>query len=411
MKQIMLGLIVTAATGLGAAEQFRTDINPALLYHQALLMVPQFSDEDRKYVFETEWRTRPLDQRCTDLVTSYRNTFKMLRRAAASEVPCNWGIDMSDGPETLLPALARFKSVAQVAGLRARVRLAEGNQEAAREELLAVIAMGRHVSTDGTLISILVQIAIENIVGSIIAENFYQFTPESLEVFAAKLKAGPPRGLVQDAMSVEKSSFYGWLIRKITEADREADGDPKKVQAKVRELWTKNFGESESESDKVVDQWIAATDGTAAGLIAYVRQLEPFYDEITEILGLPWSEYQGRYAAFEKKLREHPNVLAREFFSALGNSRKREFTTEAKLAMLQAAMAYKLYGDPAFNSIPDPFGQGPFTFRRFVLDGADRGFELESRLNCRGHTEKLIVIEKSGPAVRVDGKSAGEKIP
>jgi hypothetical protein len=411
MKQIILVLFLAATTGLRAADQFRTDINPALLYHQALLMVPQFSDEDRKHVFESEWRNKPLDQRCTDLVTSYKNVFKMLRRAAASEVPCDWGIDMSDGPETLLPALARFKSVAQVAGLRARVHLTAGNQEAAREELLAVIAMGRNVSKDGTLISILVQIAIENIVGSVIAENFYQFTPETLEVFAVRLKSGPPRDLVRNAMAVEKSSFYDWLIRKITDASIEANGDAKQVQAKVRELWTKNLAESDTESQGIVDQWIAATDGTPAGLIAYVRQLEPFYDEITEILGLPWSEYQGRHAAFEKKLREHPNVLAREFFSALGNSRKREFTTEAKLAALQAAIAYKLHGDSAFNAIADPFGEGPFTFRRFTLEGIDRGFELESRLNCRGFVEKLIIIEKAGPAVRVDWKRAGEKIP
>src|SRR5688572_28795295 len=172
MKRCIFAAVLGSTLVLSAAERFRTDINPALLYHQGLLMVPQFSDEDRKYRFESEWRTRALDQRCTDLVTGYRNTLKMLRRAAASEVPCDWGIDMSDGPETLLPALARFKSVALVAGLRARVHLAEGKQDAAREELLAVMAMGRNVSKDGTLISILVQIAIENIAASVIAENF-----------------------------------------------------------------------------------------------------------------------------------------------------------------------------------------------------------------------------------------------
>jgi hypothetical protein len=410
MKQIMLIVFLAATTGLRAADEFRTDINPALLYHQGLLMVPQFSEEDRKYLFETEWRTRPLDQRCTDLVTSYRNTFKMLRRAAASEVPCDWGIDMTDGPETLLPALARFKSVAQVAGLRARVRLAEGNQEAAREELLATVAMAHNISKDGTLISVLVQIAVENIVMSIIAENFYQFTPETLEVFAARFDSGPPRGSVQQSMAVEKSSFYGWLIQRITAIANEA-GNDKQVQAKVRELWKNHFSESDDQANKVVDEWIRATDGSASGLIGYVRQLEPFYDEITEILGLPWPEYQTRHAAFEKKVRTHSNVLARDFFSALSNSRQREFTVEAKLALLQAAIAYKLHGDPAFNSIPDPFGDGPFTFRRFTLDGVDRGFELEAKLNSRGFPEKLIIIEKAGPAVRVDGKSAGEKIP
>lgn len=413
MKNVILTFLLAAATAFGAPDKFRTDINPALIYHQGVLLLPQLSDEDRKHVFETDWRTRALDQRCTDLVTTYRNTFKMLRRAAASEVVCEWGIDMSDGPATLLPALARFKSIAQVVGLRARVHFAEGNEEAAREELLATIAMARHVSKDGTLISVLVQVAMESLVASFIAENFYQFTPETFEQFAVRLNSGPPHGSVQQSMAVEKSSFYEWLIQQVTRIEAEASGNQQRLHAKVRELWKNHFSESESDkqADKIVDEWIAGTDGSAAGLIGYVRQLEPFYDEITHIVGLPWSEYQIRYPEFEKKTRVHSNVLARDFFSAIGNCRKKEFTVQAKLAMLQAAIAYKLGGDAAFNAIADPFGDGPFTFRRFTLEGVDRGFEVESRLNCRGFAEKLIIIEKAGPAVRVDGKTAGEKIP
>jgi len=178
MRKLLFALALAMTTVANAAERFRTDINPALLYHQGLLMVPQLSDADRKFLFETEWRNVPPDERYNDLVTTYRNVFKMLRRAAVSEVPCDWGIDMSDGPDTLLPALARFKSVAQVACLRARKHLIDGKQADARDELIATAVMGRNVSRDGTIISVLVQVAIENIVMSFVAENFYQFAPE-----------------------------------------------------------------------------------------------------------------------------------------------------------------------------------------------------------------------------------------
>jgi hypothetical protein len=129
------------------------------------------------------------------------------------------------------------------------------------------------------------------------------------------------------------------------------------------------------------------------------------------VLGLPWAQYQARSAELEEKVRTHPNLLAQRFFPALGKARTREFAAEAKLALLQAAITYKLEGHAALNAIADPFGQGPFAFRRFVLGGVDRGFELESKLNCRGHVEKLILIEKPGPAVRVDNKNAGQRIP
>jgi hypothetical protein len=413
----LIFLLVTATVTLSsAAERFRTDINPALLYHQGLLMIPQLSEADRKYLFETEWRNTAQDQRCNDLIAGYRNVFKMLRRAAASQVPCDWGIDMSDGPETLLPALSRFKSLAQIACLRARKHLTDGKQDAARDELLATVVMGRNVSRDGTVISALVQIAVENIVTSFIAENFYQFTPEILQELAAGLNSGPPRSWVHQCMAVEKYSFCDWLIGKINDFDTEAGGNQAQVQTKLRELLKNVLGGAETEAERLraanlPDEFIRATDGSALGLINYVKQLEPLYDEATRILGLPWSEYQAPTAEFEKRMASHPNVLARQFFPALGKARAREFPMEAKLAMLQAAIAYKLHGEAAFNSIADPFGEGAFGLRRFTLDGVDRGFELQSKLNCRGFEEKLILIEKPGPAVRVEGKSAGEKIP
>jgi hypothetical protein len=416
MRKLIFLLATATVTLCSAAERFRTDINPALLYHQGLLMVPQYAEADRKYLFETDWRKIPQDERCNDLVTSYKNVFKMMHRAAASQVPCDWGIDMSDGPETLLPALARFKSVAQVASLRARKHLADGNQDAARDELLATVVMGRNVSRDGTIIAALVQIAIENIVTSFIAENFYQFTPQTLRELAAGLNAGPPRGLIQQCMTLENYSFCDWLIGRINDFDAESGGNQAQLQAKLRELLKNVLGGGETEAERlqaarVPDEFIGATDGTVSGLINYVKQLQPLYAEATRILGLPWSEYQGPTAEFEKKIASHPNVLARQFFPALGKARAREFPIEAKLAMLQAAITYKVDGEAAFNTIADPFGDGPFGFQRFALDGVDRGFELRSKLNCRGFDEKLILIEKPGPAVRVDGKAAGEKIP
>jgi len=411
MKQVILTVLLGYTVALSAAEQFRTDINPALLYHQGLLLVPQLSDKDHKHLFETEWRTKALDERATSLVTSYRNVLKMLRRAAASQVPCDWGIDMSDGPATLLPALARFKSVAHVACLRARMHLAAGNQEAAREELLATFAMARNISTDGTMISVLVQIAIENIVSSFIAENFYQFPRETLQQFAVRLNSGPPRGSIAQSMASEKSTFYDWLLARITEAEAESAGNERRLHTRVRELWKNNFAESDENADRMVNEWINATDGSAAGLINYVRQLDGLYYELTQITGLPLQEYQGRYAAFEENVRTNSNVLARNYFPGIGKAMAREFAIQAKLAMFQAALVYKLQGPDAFHAIADPFGNGPFTLRRFVLDGVDRGFELESKLNCGEHVEKLILIEKPGPAVRVDGKDAGQKIP
>ena len=207
-----------------------------------------------------------------------------------------------------------------------------------------------------------------------------------------------------------------YLVDPRPPAHAESGGNQQQLQTKLRELLGRILGAGENAVEKnqiakVPDEFIGATDGSAAGLIAYVKQLEPLYDEATRLLTLSWPGYQAPTAEFERKLATHPNVLARQFLPALGKARAREFPLEAKYAMFQAAIAYKVGGEEAFKAVNDPFGDGPFTFQRFVLDGIDRGFQLQSKLNCRGFDETLILIEKPGPAVRIDFKNAGEKIP
>jgi hypothetical protein len=58
---------LTVSARLCVAEQFRTDINPALLYWQAVAEWPNLSEEDHQYVFNTQWRGRKLEERFVHL--------------------------------------------------------------------------------------------------------------------------------------------------------------------------------------------------------------------------------------------------------------------------------------------------------------------------------------------------------
>src|SRR2546425_941330 len=119
MKSIGLAAVVLAGAMAGArGEQLRTDINPALIYYRAFQMIPDLSPADRDYLFDNDWRGQKLPERFGELVARYDNEFKLVRQATQATVPCDWGIDMSPGPATLLPQLARCKAVAQAARLR-----------------------------------------------------------------------------------------------------------------------------------------------------------------------------------------------------------------------------------------------------------------------------------------------------
>ena len=95
-------------------------------------------------------------------------------------------------------------------------------------------------------------------------------------------------------------------------------------------------------------------------------------------------------------------------FSAYDKCRQKEFGVQVSLAMIRAAVEYKLHGDAGVKTVSDPCGSGPFAFQRFVFEGVDRGFELKSPFTGRGFDEVLIFVEKDGPPFQVIGKNAGK---
>src|SRR5437867_13197098 len=209
-KSICLSLLlVTGTTGVLSGAPSRADINPAMQYYQAFIVAPDLPAAERDYLFANDWRGQKLEDRFGELVGRYDNEFKLVRQAAQATVPCDWGIDMSPGPATLLPHLARAKAVAQVARLRALWDLQQGQPTDARNDLLATFALGRNCARDGVLISALVQIAVEDIVCSTVAENWHQFTPETLKQLADGFAAAPPRATMAACIPMEKTSFLG----------------------------------------------------------------------------------------------------------------------------------------------------------------------------------------------------------
>ena len=122
MKKIWALILASLAMvfqSLPAGETFRTDINPALLYYQGFSLRPELSQQEHDYLFTNEWRGRVLDERFTKLVSGFDNSFKLFWRAGKAQAPCDWGLDLTDGPEALLPGLAKAKLAAQTARLRA----------------------------------------------------------------------------------------------------------------------------------------------------------------------------------------------------------------------------------------------------------------------------------------------------
>ena len=412
MKSICLALlIVTGAATAPSGEPFRTDINPALIYYRAAQLAPDLAPADRDYLFANEWRGQKLPERFGALVARYDNEFKLARQAAHATVPCDWGLDMSAGPFTLLPHLARNRAMAQAARLRVMWALQQGRPADARDDLLAAFTLGRNSATDGLMISAFVQIAIENTVCSTVAENFHQFSPETLKQLAEGFAAAPPRCTIAACIPAEKSSFPVWLVGKILELRKENPGNDAKVMAGIHELFAFMDAPGEGESVPLQpspwEQVTEAAGGASEGVLKLLRQLEPLYQRFAAIMALPPSEFEAQMKPFYAEIVHSPNPFVSLNFTALWKARSREFANLAELAMVRAAVEYKLHGEPGLQSVTDPCGQGPFAFERFVLEGVDRGFVLKSAYEGRGFPQVLIFVEKDGPPFMVNGKNAG----
>ena len=127
-------------------------------------------------------------------------------------------------------------------------------------------------------------------------------------------------------------------------------------------------------------------------------------------MALPQPDYEAQVKQFSAEVENSPNPLVSLSFPAFEKCRQKEFAILAELAMVRAAVEYKLHGQPGLQSVTDPCGQAPFAFERFVFEGVDRGFELKSAYAGRGFQEALVFVEKDGPPFHVNGKDAGQPL-
>ena len=410
-KTICLLTLILTGTVLGSrAEPYRTDINPALLYYQAFLLAPDFSQVDHDYLFTNQWQGLKLPARIGELVGSSDNQFKLVRRAAHSTMPCDWGIDWTAGPYTLLPQLSRIKATVQMAQLRAIWDLQNNREADARDDLLAACALGRNGSRDNSLIAVLVQFASEAIVNSTVAANFSRFSPETLKALVDGFDAAPPRGTMANAVATtEAHCFSDWVEARIPELRRQYPGDDAKVLDNFRSVF-EDVGDDGQPDTNTWPKIVEAAGGTSEGFLNLVREMQPMFSRLATIEALPKPEYDDQIKLFYADLQNSSNPVMKCVFPDFRKARSREFSALTDSAMVRAAVEYKLHGEAGLQSVSDPYGHGPFQFQRFIFEGVDRGFELKSAYAGRGFPEVMIFVEKDGPPFHVNGKYAGQAV-
>jgi hypothetical protein len=385
------------------AEVHRTDINPALLYWQSIVLTPALSQEDRQYLSTNEFIGGPLNERLKTLALSYNAAFRVLQQAAVQTAPCDWGYDLTYGPTLMLPGLGKAKHFAQVERIRFRAHIENHSPADAVQEWLAVRACGHRLATDGTLISRLVHIAMDSIQLNTLAENWFRLDETSLRALQRGIELSPKGGTIAESFAIERPMMLDWFIRQI-ELIQQSTQNP----AQRRQLITQRLRDLASDDDKQLpEQILAAAEGKVEKLIPLLRQLDPLYDQAAQLLAMPYDEFGRQLPGFKATLKTNTNPFVKLVFPEVQRSRAKEFTAECQAAVLKAALARRLDGNAAFLAVRSPLTGKPFEVRPVESGGKHCGFLIRSGGSEMDPNRDQIFLESDGPALHLNGPKIG----
>jgi hypothetical protein len=328
--------------------------NAALKYWQAFALMPRFDEAQQAILTE---RDRPLDKAAHKLIEDGKNSLANLHRGAELR-QCDWGLNLlEDGIEALLPHLSKARELANLGLLRARWNFEQRKFQAGLDDVGDVLTLCRHVGTDGTLISLVVQMAIEQASIELTARYLPAFDAEDHRRLAARLDALPPGGTISAAVLMERETAAKWMMR---------------------QLRAQNYG---------VNHALEAAVRAAGGPAGPTKQLEELianYEELARIAALPRDQFETKWAAAQKKL--EGNAFARQLLPALDKVYDAAERNRTVWALLHAAHAVAQGGPDRLKDFPDPVGSGAFEYREFP-----GGFELKSKLVYKGQPLVLKV--------------------
>ena len=197
----------------------------------------------------------------------------LLRKAAA--VPhCDWDLDLDQGPELLLPHLAKMRTLVRAAVARATARRGS-DPTGADADLRAAFLAARHVGTDPVVISQLVRATLEGRVFAALEPTLEAMPAERRASWRALLDGLPPTPTLAQLVDAEERGMLGYLQALVDGGD----------DAKIRKL----FGEVPFGPEVADIQ--AMLDATAED-----------YCDLRRIADKADPERVAKLAAFEKRL-------------------------------------------------------------------------------------------------------------
>jgi len=343
--------------------------NAALQYWQAFALLPALDAQQEKLL--DNWATAPLDAAALKLLNQSHASLKFLGRGATLR-ECDWGLDYRDGASMHLPHLAKARTLARLAALEARRAFEAGQHDRASDMAFGMAALARQVGGDRTLVSMLVCYSIEEMTVDAVAP----YLPElgaSYESSVSTFESLPPSPRIAQGVLCEKQ-MGAWIADRLKAAEQDRPGS-------WRETWKSMIlGNENTDPLKDVKDF--------EQVVEMMDKFQTVYDELAQLTGLPPKEFDAKYPEFAKRA-EAANPVAKILLPAMEKVVTAQRRSEARMAMLLAGIAVVEGGPEKLAGIKDPFGDGPFEYRKLKT-----GFQLSSKLLESGKPVTLDIGQK-----------------
>ena len=384
----------------------RTNINPGLLYWQAFGAMPKLAETDRKKLDEftdqlTSWSRGSsvswdvqLPPDADFLVKRYDRSLRLLHQATLSTTPCDWGADLADGPEMLVPDTRGLRELTKVSLLKAAVQLQAGSFDESVDTLLSCVTLARQFAKDGTLVSVMLQQGVEGQFVDYVGAELGRYPSSSIGRLQQGLTRLPPRVPVLLGVESERN-FQRWMLGQVGRQVEHWPGNSGKAYSASRDIVIDLFGGDSPHDKDAVTALDTASGSHVEGLRGLLHELGSFYDEAQTLAVAGPDSISQAAPALEQHVETSTNPIARMVIANFGRARIRELSNLSRWAMMEASVAEVSGGNAALLAIGDPLSKEPFqvtTLEQGVV-------ELHSRTNLRADMNPVLrVLQKPEPS-------------
>ena len=336
--------------------------NAALIYWQAFAVMPTLTDEERM-AFEAavkDYRSKVTPD-LTPVASRFQNALKEMHRGTKA-TNCDWDLDYNEGPHLLLPHLQKARELARAAILRARLRFVTGEVDAAVDDVLATLILGRHCGRNPIVIGVLVNIAIEKVAIDVLAEHLPMLSPRQLDGVTNALASLPPMASLAECMKTEGESFCGWIERTLDAEDQKLK-DPTAGIKLLNVLHEAGIGEKPVANDSATNDEKVRSEilktMTVADVRASLKRLRADYQTLAVIAKADPAERLKQWTAFDAQLFEDKRMmkpedrlrcLSTDLLPAFGRVLTRYEQQRVRRELLNLAIAVQRKGPDAIKS-------------------------------------------------------------